>query len=63
MKVIRKGEIKEVKKIRVGDIYVGKCWICNSVCKCEDLTNGHTRHTPIFTDEEVGKLSLFQREP
>jgi len=48
MKVIRKGKIKEVRKVRKGDIYVGKCWICGSVCQCEDLDNGYTRHKPIF---------------
>ena len=62
MKVIRKGKIKEVKKIRVGDIYVGKCWICESVCQCEDLTNGHTRHTPLFTDERQGQVALFMEK-
>lgn len=59
MKVIRRGEIKEVKKIRIGDIYVGKCWVCESVCKCEDLANGHTKHTPILTDEHQGQEVLF----
>lgn len=62
MKVIRKGIIKEVKKIRVGDIYVGKCWLCESVCQCEDLLNGHTKHTALFTDEKVGQLALFSKK-
>ena len=60
MEVIRKGTIKEVKRIRKGDIYVGKCWVCESVCQCEDLENGHTKHTPIFTDEKAGQLALFK---
>lgn len=60
MQVIRKGKIQEVKKIRVGDIYVGKCWLCESVCQCEDLTNGYTKHTALFTDEKAGQLALFK---
>ena len=61
MQVIRKGKNKEVKKIRKGDIYVGKCWLCESVCQCEDLTNGHTKHTALFTDEQAGRIALLQQ--
>ena len=60
MKVIRKGIIKEVKRIQVGDVYVGKCWLCESVCQCEKLSNGYERHTPLFQDEKAGQLALFK---
>ena len=59
IQVMRKGKLREVKKIRIGDIYIGTCWLCGSVCRCEDLRNGFTRHTGIFTEQKAGQGSLF----
>lgn len=53
-KVIRSGKVKEVSRIKVGDVYVGKCWCCHQECKCTLLGNGHERHEPL--DEVVRGL-------
>jgi len=57
MKVIRKGKIIEVDeaKTRVGDIYIGKCQTCDQPCQCEELSNGHVRHSPLHP-----LLALFE---
>lgn len=57
MRVIRKGKVKEVKKIWVGDIYIGECWCCGQTCICESLANKSTRHSPL-TDEAKDKLNF-----
>lgn len=57
MRVIRKGKVKEVKKVWVGDIYIGKCWMCNQKCLCQNLTNGHIGHSPL-TDDMLELLAV-----
>lgn len=47
MKVRRKGKVKEVSRIQVGDVWRGKCWICAQKCKLTRLKNGKDRHEPI----------------
>jgi hypothetical protein len=60
MKVIRNGEVKEVKRVRrttnkqQGDLYIGRCYLCEQECLCEDLDNGCTRHHPLT--EEIRNL-------
>ena len=55
IKVIRKGELKEVKRIHISDIYLGECWLCRSKCLCVNMANGHTHH---FIDKK--QLALVE---
>lgn len=59
--------IKQVSRLRVGDRFLGHCWLCKSACITEVLANGHWRDIGIFTDiEEVkqraGQIGLFDSE-
>ena len=55
IKVLRKGKVKEVSRIQVGDIRIGKCWICDQRCRLTRLANGRDRHEPVAE----GQGSLF----
>ncbi len=46
-RVLRGGKIEEVPHIRVGDIWLGKCWGCKQQSRITRLANGHDRHGPL----------------
>ena len=54
MTILRKGKLGQYKRLQVGDIYIGKCWLCESRCLCEELANGCTKH---FID--TGLMRIF----
>lgn len=54
MKILRKGKVKDYKRIQVGDRYIGKCWLCDGECLCERFWNGHTGHS--FLTKEMRSL-------
>lgn len=54
MKVIRNGKVEEVKRLKVGDKYLGECWLCEQRCELELLSNGHSRHFPVTHKELLG---------
>lgn len=53
MLVIRKGKIKEVKKIWAGDIYISHCTHCKAPCISERLKNGHDRDRSICGADQI----------
>lgn len=48
MLVIRKGKIREVKKIQKGDFYIDKCFYCKGPAVAELLNNDHTKYRAIL---------------
>lgn len=59
MTILRKGKLGQYKRLQIGDIYIGKCWLCESRCLCEELANGHTKH---FIDTSLIKLFAEQKQ-
>lgn len=66
IKVLRKGKLRQVSRIQVGDTWLDKCWSCEQMCRMTRLSNGHNRHDPLIkkgilesSEQKIGVADVY----